>query len=400
MHLKTLDQIAELQGKTVLVRTDFNVPLNKEGQIEDDLRIRESLPTIKALQSQGAKIVLISHLGRPEGQIKPEFSLLPIQKHLVQLLHQEVQFCPQIIGPEAQTQIEKLQKGQIILLENIRFLAGEEKCDRELSEQLAKLGDIFINDAFGTAHRAHASTFGLTELLPSYAGFLMEKEIKALKPLLEGKIEKPLTMIFGGAKIDTKIGIIENFLEKADQILLGGGLANTFLYAKGHEVGTSLFEADKKTLALELIDKAYSKIHLPSDFITAKEISEDAKTEIHPASAIPLDQKILDIGPESIKSFSEIIKNSATIIWNGPLGLYELTPFRQGTAAIAKALNTSSANTIIGGGDTADAVHKLGYTRADFSHISTGGGACIEYLSGIKMPAIEALMQGATKLTQ
>lgn len=393
MTLRTIEQLQDLSGQTVLLRTDFNVPLNENQEITDDLRIRESLPTIQALQTKGAKIVIISHLGRPDGERKAEFSLHPVQEHLQKLLNQPVHFCQEIIGPEAQAQIAQLKPKEILLLENIRFLSGEEKCDEELNKELAKLGDIFVNDAFGTAHRAHSSTFGITKDLPAYAGLLMEKEIKALSPLLGGEIQKPLTMIFGGAKIDTKIGIIQNFLHKADHILLGGALANTFLYAQNQEVGASLCEKDKKDLAEEILQKAQNRLHLPKDFITATEISNEAATETHPASNIPSSQKILDIGPEAIAEFQTIIVNSATIIWNGPLGLYEFKPFREGTAEIAKALSESSATTIIGGGDTADAVHQLGYDEKSFSHISTGGGACIEYLSGITMPAIEALMQ-------
>lgn len=390
--LKTLKDLQNITGKTVILRTDYNVPINKQtGAIEDDLRIKSSLPTIQELLEKGAKIIILTHLGRPKGEVNEELRLTKIQQHLSQLLNLPVQKTNDVFGPDTETKISALQPGQILLIENIRFHKGEKENSSELVQQIAQHGDIYINDAFGTAHRNHASTFGITQKLPSYAGKLMEKEITALAPLIKGNIEKPLTMIFGGAKIDTKIGVIENFLDKADYILVGGGLANTFLAAQGLPVGDSLYEADKLELAKSLIDRAQGKIILPIDLITAKEITKDAESEVKTPTNILSDDKILDIGPESAQKFTQIIQNSKTVIWNGPLGLYEFPQFKNGTEQVAKALANSQAKSIIGGGDSADAIKQFGIPENQFSHISTGGGACIEYLAGTPLDAIEAL---------
>lgn len=395
MEINKLKDIPELKGKKVLLRVDFNVPLKENGEVQDDTRILEALPTIKYLQENGAKTIIISHLGRPDGKIKENLRLTNVARHLEKLLKTTVKKSNEILGPETDKLIVEMENSGILMLENIRFCEEEEKCESSFTKQLASLGDIFVNDAFGTAHRKHASTAGLADHLPAYAGLLMQKEIEHLSPLTEGKIERPLTMIFGGAKIDTKIGIIKNFLEKADHFLMGGALANTFLAAVGHDVGASLYEKDKIDVAKEIMAacaKDEGKFLMPEDVVTATEISDNAHTNNVSIENVSGEMKILDLGSSSTKKYAEIIRKSKTVIWNGPMGLYENIPFKNGTKAIAEALaQTEGITSIIGGGDTADALKRLNMPFEKFTHVSTGGGACIEFLSGAKLPGIEIL---------
>lgn len=392
MSIRNIKDIQDLKGKKVLLRVDFNVPLKEDGTVQDDSRIRASLETINYLRENGAKIIIISHLGRPKGEIDETLRLDKVAEKLSELIMAGVKKLDQSIGEGIKNEIDKMENGSIVILENIRFHKEEKECEENFVKELSSLGDIFVNDAFGAAHRKHASTYGLALKLPSYAGFLMEKEVKALSPLLGNEIKKPLTMIFGGAKIDTKIGVIENFLEKADYIILGGGLANTFLAAQGKEVGASLYEEDKAELAQEIAAKcSEGKLILPSDLVLSKEISETAQSEITNTDHVINEMKILDMGPESSKRAAEIIAKSGTVIWNGPVGLYELTPFQNGSKTIAEAIANSNCQSIVGGGDTADCIKRFGIAEEKFTHVSTGGGACIEFLSGKSLPGVEAL---------
>lgn len=394
MKIRTLKQIKKLKGKKVLLRVDFNVPTDKKGKITDSARIEEAIPTIQYLKKQKAKIIIISHFGRPDGKIIKELRMDNIAKKLAKLLKSPVKKLDEILGKSTESVIEKMKDGQIVMLENIRFDSGEEKCDKEFTKKLAALGEIFVNDAFGTAHRRHSSTAGLADYLPAYAGFLMEKEIKGLSKVLNEKPKRPLTMIFGGAKIDTKIGIIKQFLKKADYFLIGGGLANTFLHAAGYNVGNSLYEKDKVDLAREIMlssEKNKERFILPHDVVVADEISENAKILNLPIQDVIGSMRILDIGRWSIERFNEIISKSKTIIWNGPVGLSEYKKFSNGTRQIAKNIAKSKGYSVIGGGDTAEAIKRMGLDESDFSLVSTGGGACLEFLSGEKLPGIECL---------
>lgn len=395
MKIRTLRNIKNLKGKKVLLRVDFNVPLKPNGVVQDDTRILEALPTIKYLRKKGAKIIILTHLGRPDGKIKKELRVTKIAKHLGKLLRTKVKKIDESLGKNVELAISKMKSGNILMLENIRFHKEEEECEANFTKKLSSLGEIFVNDAFGTAHRKHASTAGLADYLPAYAGLLMEKEIKALSPLVTGKIKHPLTMIFGGAKIDTKIGIIKNFLKKADYFLLGGALANTFLAAAGYNVGQSLYEKDKITVAQEIMlecEKKQEKFILPHDAIVASEISEKAQTKDIPIEDIEGDMRILDIGKWTTEKYENIIAKSKTVIWNGPLGLSEYKLFSKGTEKIAKYLAKSKCISIIGGGDTADALKRSKIPTKNFTHISTGGGACIEFLSGVMLPGIKVLL--------
>lgn len=394
MNIRTLKEL-DCTGKRVLVRVDFNVPLSPNGDVAEDTRIREALPTIQYLQKKGAKVILLSHLGRPDGTVVEKMRLTPVAKVLGKLLGTNVAQCSETVGPEAEKMVAALQPGEVILLENTRFEPGEEKNDKTFTAQLAKLGDFYVNDAFGTAHRAHATTAGLADFLPAYAGFLMEKEMAALSPLVENP-EKPLCMIIGGAKIDTKIGVFENFLEKTDYFLVGGALANTFLAAQRHNVQASLYEKDKIAVAQKILEKATQKrcvFLLPTDVVIATEIKNDAPSQITQNTAVPKNAKILDIGPATAQKFAEIIQKSKTVVWNGPLGLTEFIPFQNGSRVVAEALVKSSAKTIIGGGDTIEMLHLLGIPQEKFSHVSTGGGAMIEFLEGKTLPGIAVLQK-------
>ena len=388
-------QNANLKGKRVLLRVDFNVPL-KNGKVTEDTRIVQTLPTIKYLLKQKARIIICSHLGRPEGKIVESMRMKPAAVRMGKLLKKPVKILKESTGPTVEKAATNLKPSEILFLENLRFHIGEEKNDPKLAKQLANLAEVYVSDSFATAHRAHASTAGVSKYLPSYAGFLTQHEVETLSSLVE-KPKRPLTIIIGGAKIDTKIGIIENFLKKADSFLIGGGLANTFLAAEGFNVGKSLYEANKITVAQDILMNAGKlgvEIVLPEDVIVADEIKENAATIDIPADDVIGEMKILDIGSRTIKNFAAIIKKSKTVIWNGPLGLSEMRPFSGGTKAIAQSLvSTKGVKSILGGGDTIEAVKRLGFKEKQFTFISTGGGAMLEFLEGKVLPGIEVLME-------
>ena len=391
MAIRTVNQI-ELKGKRVFIRVDFNVPLSGKNEITDDTRIVESLPTIRSVMGAGGKAILASHLGRPKGKRDPKFSLAPVAQRLSQLLGKKVALAPDCIGEEVQKQIEGMKEGDVLLLENLRFHPEEEKNDENFSKALALLCDVYVNDAFGAAHRAHASTEGMTRYVKIVAaGFLMMKEIESLERALVNP-QKPYVAILGGAKISDKIGVIENLLNKVTTLLVGGGMAYTFLKAKGFGVGKSLVEEDQIGFSLTLLERAKGKVKflLPSDHIAAERMEAQAKSQIVKNEMIPPGWICLDIGPETVKAFSEEIKSAKTIVWNGPMGVFEMEPFSQGTFAIARAVAGSSAFSIVGGGDSVAAVNKAGVADK-ISHISTGGGASLEFLEGKKLPGIEAL---------
>lgn len=393
MNKKTIKDI-DLKGKKVFVRCDFNVPLDEQGNITDNRRIVGALPTIKYLLEQNCKIILCSHLGRPKGEVKKEFSLLPVQKELSKLLGKEVKLAEDVVGESAKALTSNMQEGEIVLLENVRFDAREEKNDESLSKELASMAEIFVNDAFGTAHRAHSSTAGIAEYLPAVSGFLIEKELNFLGNTLENP-KRPFVAILGGAKVSDKIGVIESLLEKVDTLMIGGGMAYTFFKSLGYTVGKSICEEDKLDLAQDLMKKAKEKnvkLVLPVDNVIAKEIAPDAENKIIDSDNIPDEWEGLDIGPKTIELFKEKLKNAKTVIWNGPVGFSEYEIFANGTRQIAKALaELEDAITIIGGGDSAAAVEKLGYADK-ITHISTGGGASLEFLEGKKLPGIECLL--------
>jgi phosphoglycerate kinase len=391
MAIRAVDQI-ELKEKRVFIRVDFNVPQDEKNNITDDTRILLSLPTIRFASDAGGKVILASHLGRPKGKRDPKFSLAPVAGRLSQRLGKKVPLAPDCVGEEVQKQIAEMKEGEIVLLENLRFHPEEEKNEEAFSRALASLCDVYIDDAFGAAHRAHASTEGMTRFVKTLAaGFLMMKEIESLEKVLV-RPAKPYVAILGGAKVSDKIGVIQNLLDKVTTLLIGGGMAYTFLKAKGFQVGKSLVEEDQTGLSLELLQKAKGKIKflLPSDHIAAERMDIQAKREIVKNDKIPSGWICMDIGPETVKTFSEEIKSGKTIVWNGPMGVFEMEPFSQGTFAIAKAIATSSAFSIVGGGDSVSAVKKAGVADR-ISHISTGGGASLEFLEGKKLPGIEAL---------
>jgi phosphoglycerate kinase len=391
MAIRTVDQI-ELKGKRVFIRVDFNVPQDEKNNITDDTRVLLSLPTIRFASEAGGKVILASHLGRPKGKKDPKFSLAPVAERLSQLLGKKVALAPNCIGEEVQKQIGEMKGGEIALLENLRFHPEEEKNGEAFSRALASLCDIYVDDAFGAAHRAHASTEGMTRFVKTVAaGFLMMKEIESLEKALVSP-QKPYVAILGGAKVSDKIGVIQNLLDKVTTLLIGGGMAYTFLKAEGFQVGKSLVEEEQTGLSLNLLEKSKGKIKflLPSDHIAAERMDIQAKREIVKNDKIPSGWICLDIGPETVKTFSEEIKSAKTIVWNGPMGVFEMEPFSQGTFAIAKAIASSSAFSIVGGGDSVSAVNKAGVADR-ISHISTGGGASLEFLEGKKLPGIEAL---------
>lgn len=385
-----------LEGKKVLLRVDFNVPQDENGVIQDDSRIKEAIPTIRFLHERGASVMILSHLGRPKGKPDPKYTLDSVAKRLEELLGVKVEKMNDCIGETVRLRKNSLQSKDIVLLENTRFHLGETENMASFSRELAEGMDLFVQDAFGCVHRAHASTEGVTHFLPSMMGFLLEKEFEALKNVFIEK-KKPLTLVIGGAKIDTKIGIIRNFLPIADYILIGGGLANTFFYAKGYNVKESLVEMDKVEIALKILQEAGEescKIILAKDVVVSKEISNTAQTRVvHRKNGELMNdgEKILDIGPESIELFQEVIAKSETIIWNGPLGLFEFSPFAEGTRAIGAAIQENQGITIVGGGDSVDAINRFGFKHSHFSHISTGGGAMLEFLEGRMLPGISAL---------
>lgn len=376
-------------GKRVLVRCDFNVPI-ENGQITDDRRITESLPTIKHLLAQGARVILCSHLGRPKGKKNPEFTLAPVAARLSELLGQNVTLLPDVVGTEVTQAAHALENGQVCLLENVRFYAEEEANDPHFAAQLAALAELYVNDAFGTAHRAHASTEGVAHHLPAYAGFLIQKELEYLGGALNTP-KRPFVAILGGAKVADKIQVIEALLPKVDHLIIGGGMAFTFLKAQGHEIGKSLLDADSLGYAAELLTKSPDKIHIPTDVVCAPEFKADAPATTVSAHAIPSDQMGLDIGPETAHAYAAIIAAAGTVVWNGPMGVFEFDAFANGTRTVAQALADSHAVTVVGGGDSAAAVEQFGLADR-MSHVSTGGGASLEFLEGKELPGIAALL--------
>ncbi len=395
MNKKTIDQI-ELNGKRVLVRVDFNVPLNEALQVTDDKRIVESLPTIKKIIADGGKAILMSHLGRPKGQVNPKYSLKPAAARLAELLGTEVIMAPDCIGEEVKKMSLELKPGQVMLLENLRFYAEEEKNNPEFAQKLAELGDVYVNDAFGSAHRAHASTEGIVKFLqPAVAGYLMKKELDYLGSALS-EPKKPYCAILGGAKISGKIDVINNLVGKVDTLIIGGGMAYTFFKAMGREIGTSLLEAEKVELAKELLEKftaSGKQVLLPVDTVVVSEFSNESPASIVKSDEIPADKMGVDIGPETVALFSEAVKKSATIVWNGPMGVFEMPNFAIGTNAIAQALVDATANgsvTVIGGGDSAAAISQAGLEK-QVTHVSTGGGASLEFLEGKVLPGVDVL---------
>ena len=387
-------------GRKVLIRVDFNVPLDENLNITDDTRIRMAVPTIKFITDKGGRVVLMSHLGRPKGGPVAKYSLKSLVNHLGKLLGKTVHFAEDCIGEKATAVVNSLKNGDVALLENLRFHAEEEKNDPTFAKALAALGEIFVSDAFGTAHRAHASTAGIADTLPAYAGFLMEKEINYLSKITTSP-DRPLVAVMGGAKVSDKILVIENLLEKVDALLIGGGMAFTFLKAQGYNIGKSLCEADKLDLALKLIEKAKAsgrKLLLPVDVVTATEIKEGIATRTVDSKHIPENELGLDIGPKTIESFAAELKNAKTVLWNGPMGVFETKPFDVGTRKIAELLANLKATTVVGGGDSVAAVEQMG--AADkVSHVSTGGGACLEFLEGQTLPGIEIFSRNINNLT-
>ncbi|MGE5549012.1 MAG: phosphoglycerate kinase [Bacteroidota bacterium] len=389
MTVKDLD----VRGKRVLVRVDFNVPVDEGGRITDDTRIVAALPTIKYLCEQGAKVILASHFGRPKGGPDPKYSLAPVAKRLGELLGRSVAMAEDCVGQAVQAAVDALAPGDVLLLENVRFHPEEEKNDREFAKKLASLADLYVNDAFGTAHRAHASTAGVAEFLrPAAAGFLMQKEIEIMGKAIS-RPERPFVAILGGAKVKDKIGVITNLLEKVDTLIIGGGMAYTFLKAKGCEIGRSLLDAENVSFAAQMMQTAASKgvrLLLPVDTVVTDDLKNPTMSKIVPSDRIPADLEGVDIGPDTIKLFAAAIKGAKTVVWNGPMGVFEVPRFAAGTKAVAQAMAESGAVTIVGGGDSAAAVEQMGFADR-MTHISTGGGASLEFLEGRELPGVAAL---------
>ena len=388
---KTIRDV-DLKGKKVLVRVDFNVPMDENKNITDENRIVGALPTIRYLMEHGAKVILCSHLGRPKGEVNPKYSLSPVAKRLGDLLGQEVKMAKDVIGADADAVVASLLNGEVALLENLRFHKEEEKNDEAFAKKLASYADVYVNDAFGTAHRAHASTEGVAHFLPAVSGFLIEKELQFMGKALDNP-DRPFVAILGGAKVSDKLGVINNLLEKVDTLIIGGGMAYTFTVAQGGQVGESLLERDKVDYAREMILKAKEKgvkLLLPVDTVIADKFADDANTKVVPTGEIPEGWQGLDIGPVTCELFAEAMKNAKTVVWNGPMGVFEMPTFAVGTQAVAKALATSNAITIVGGGDSAAAVTQMGFADK-ISHISTGGGASLEFLEGLVLPGVAAL---------
>jgi len=383
---KTVRDI-DIEGKKVLVRCDFNVPL-KDGEITDDRRITEALPTIEFLLDHGASVILCSHLGRPKG-VSPEFSLAPVAKRLSELLEQEVPLLSDCVGPEVEEACRNLEFHEAVLLENVRFHAEEEANNPLFAKALAGPADVYCNDAFGTAHRAHASTEGVAHMLPGVAGFLIEKEIEFLGNAVANP-KRPFVAILGGAKVKDKIAVIDALLPKVDKLIIGGGMAFTFLKAKGYEIGKSLFDESHYDYAKQVLAEHPDKIVLPVDVVAANELSEAASTAVVPVNSIPADHLGADIGPESIAAFRDVILTAGTVVWNGPMGVFEMKPFQDGTKGVAQALADSDCISIVGGGDSAAAIEEFGFADK-VSHVSTGGGASLEFLEGKELPGIAAL---------
>lgn len=389
---KKMIQDVDVQNKRVLMRVDFNVPMNDQGEITDDKRIAAALPSIEYLIEQGAKVVLMSHFGRPNGEVVDSMRMDPIAKHLGSLLNKTVVKADDCVGPSATEAVANMKSGDVVLLENVRFHKEEEANDLEFARQLAALGDVYVNDAFGTAHRAHASTAGVAQYLPAVAGFLMEKELQFLGGAVENP-KRPFVAILGGAKVKDKIAVIESLLDKVDTLIIGGGMAYTFLKAKGYEVGNSLLDKERVDFCKEIMTTAASKnvdILLPVDIVVAKEFAVDAENKVVNADQIPADWEGLDIGPKSIELFNKAINEAATVVWNGPMGVFEWENYAKGTNGVAAALAASSGITIIGGGDSAAAVEQANLADK-MSHVSTGGGASLEFLEGKELPGVAAL---------
>ena len=385
---------ADVRGKKVLLRCDFNVPQNKEtGAITSDKRIVAALPTIKYLLENGAAVIACSHLGKPKGEWKQKLTLAPVAERLSELLGQKVIFANDIIGDDAKAKAAALKPGEIMLLENLRFDIREEKNGADFAKALADMAEVYVSDAFGTVHRAHASTAGVAAYLPAYAGLLVEKELSVMGKALDDP-KRPFVAVLGGTKVSDKIGVINNLLEKADTVIIGGGMAYTFIKAMGYEIGNSLLEADKLDYALEMIEKAKRNgvsLLLPVDTAVGNEFKADCDSEIVDIKAMPAGWMGMDIGPKTIELFSDAIKNAGTVVWNGPMGVFEFDAFAKGTKAMAQALADSGAITIVGGGDSAAAVEKLGFADK-MTHISTGGGASLEFLEGLELPGVACLL--------
>ncbi|ENQ3105899.1 phosphoglycerate kinase [Bacillus sp. 491mf] len=391
MNKKSIRDV-DLKGKRVFCRVDFNVPM-KEGKVTDETRIRAALPTIQYLVEQGAKVILASHLGRPKGQVVEEMRLTPVAVRLGELLGKDVKKADEAFGPAVQEMVAAMNEGDVLVLENVRFYAGEEKNDAELAKEFAALADIFVNDAFGAAHRAHASTAGIADYLPAVSGFLMEKELEVLGKALSNP-ERPFTAIIGGAKVKDKIGVIRHLLDKVDNLIIGGGLAYTFVKALGHEIGKSLCEDDKIELAKEFIQLAKEKgvnFYMPVDCVIADEFSETANRQVVDIDSIPATWQSLDIGPKTSAIYADVIKNSKLVVWNGPMGVFEMAPYAEGTKAVGQALaDAEGTYSVIGGGDSAAAVELFGMADK-MSHISTGGGASLEFMEGKELPGVVCL---------
>jgi phosphoglycerate kinase len=388
----SIEQV-EVAGKRVLVRADLNVPL-ADGVVQDDTRIRGVLPTIKNLLERGACVILVSHLGRPKGKVVPELRLDPVAEHLSKLLGRPVRKLDQVVGEEVEKAVAESKAGEVLLLENVRFEPGEEKNDPELAARLARLADLFVNDAFGTAHRAHASTAGVAKHIPAVAGLLMIKEIEALTRCLE-QPGRPLVAILGGAKVSDKIGVLRRFMQLADTLLVGGGMANTLLAAKGYDLGDSFYEAESLDLAKTLLEESGQsrcRLELPVDLLIAQELKPNASYQVVSPEAVPAGWKAVDIGPETVKEYSKAVAAAGMVVWNGPLGVFEVPPFHQGTEGVARAVAESRAYSVVGGGDVVAALEKLGLADK-ISFISTGGGATLEFWEGKELPGIAVLQE-------
>ena len=388
MNKKTVKDI-DIKGKRVLMRVDFNVPM-QDGKVTDDKRIRASLPTIQYVLAQGASLILMSHLGRPKGGPDPVFSLKPASEVLAGLLGKPVQMAPDCVGPDVEKMAKALKPGDVLMLENTRFHAGEEKNDLELAKQMAALGEVYVNDAFGSAHRAHSSTEGVARFLPAVSGFLMEQELEYLGRATSNP-EHPYVAILGGAKISDKIAVVENLLAICDKLIIGGGMANTFLAAKGFNMQDSLVEAGSIDTAKSILQKSGNKLLLPVDAVIADKFEAEANNKVVDVDKVPAGWRIMDIGPKSIEAFKAALKGAKLIVWNGPMGVFEMPKFAEGTFAIARLLADSGATTVIGGGDSASAVKKAGVAK-QMTHVSTGGGASLEFLEGKELPGVAALL--------
>lgn len=395
--MKTIESLGDLSGKSVLVRSDFNVPLDADKNITDDGRIRAALPTLKLLLDAGAKVIVVAHLGRPKGKVNPDYSLAPVAKRLEELAGVKVILASDTVGEGAKAAVAEAKPGEIVLLENVRFNAAEtskDDAEREaFAKQLASLADVFVSDGFGVVHRKQASVYDVAKLLPAATGLLVAKEIESLGKAVNNP-ERPYVVVLGGSKVSDKLGVIANLLSKADKLIVGGGMAYTFLAAKGYEVGTSLLEKDQIDTVkgyIETAEKNGVELLLPVDTVVAPYFGADAPATVVPSTEIPADQMGLDIGPKTRELFADAIKSAKTVVWNGPMGVFEFPAFAEGTKAVAKAMSESDAFSVIGGGDSASAVRNLGFDESTFSHISTGGGASLELLEGKVLPGIAVL---------